>query len=465
MKLKSLFLGALGLSTVGIGHSQVVIDITGATAFRAAATASIEAAFAAGGNYSVSFSNTDIAAAATTRNNGTYQAWRGTFPGLGSAIIRTSWNGSVEGVRALAVPNVTNNASFIENNATNIPAPTGVSLPLVQWTFANTPLVQDAAELAFSDVAQSSTPVAGTLAGGPVGVVVFTMVASKTWRDDSASSTAGLTNVTSQQFRALAGAGSAKLSLFSGNTADTTRVYLVGRNDGSGTRTVYLAETGFGISEPVRQYVAHDRSNTLAIPSILLTAKGGAFNFQNVATPQYASTVWNQDIDGNGGYSSGGDIRTDLGKTTASTGVWEFADTDLSDTYEATEDAQVVAPAKVYLLSWLTYSDARTARGAGVNPTGAAILSYNGAILPTLSSTTLAAPSTMNAADKAIVASGRYTAWSYQQLYHLNTPDTTAVFTELSTRLNVPAVVGAAGLALSEMQSSRVSDGTVVQPN
>lgn len=467
MKLQSSILTVLALSFGGMAHAQTtIIEITGATAFRSAATASIDAAFVASGQpFGAVFTNTDSANANTTINNGTYQAWRGTFPGIaGTTVIRTSWNGSVEGVRAVAVPNATNNPEFFTQAsippATNPPTRTGVA-------FASANLEQAVAEMSFSDVAIGATPVTGTLSGGPVGVVVFTMVANKTWRDDSGpgGATEGATSISAQQFRSLAANGSLPLSFFTGKEAvgaQAARVYLTGRNDGSGTRTTYLAETGFGISKPVRQYVVHDRS-TPTIEKILLTPKGGGFNFQNVGTPTYASTIWGSDQDGNGGYSTGGDIRTDLAKTSTSTAEWVFEDGDESGEYEAEEDFQLRAPAKVYLVSWLTTSDARTARNTPSAGAGAMILGYNGVRLDELALTS--ASSTLAAADKAKVANGQYTAWSYQQLYY--TPGNTAaatIFTDLKGRLNNAAVIGSAGMPLSEMKVQRSVDGGNVVP-
>jgi hypothetical protein len=477
---KTFLLGALAaLAFGGAANAQTVIEISGATAFRTAAVTAIHAAFNAGGNFTYAYANTDSAGSATTLTSGSMQIWRGAFPGIGDTIIRTSWNGSVEGVRAVAVPGVANDplyllastlpGTLVAGGGTpntfrfhSDPGGAGAAVNALQYETAQS-------DMAFSDVAQSATPVSGlTLSGGPVGVVVFTMIANKTWSVDKlvgdAYATRMPTGISAQQFRTMAKLGYAPMSFFTGNSSDASRIYLTGRNDGSGTRTSYLSETGVGASTPITQYLAHDRSNSTTNPIIVKVPAGGGFNFQDVAKPTYASTVWGSDIDGNGGQVSGGDLRTDLSKTTASTAVWEFVDLDESGTYEANEDSQVIAPAKLYLLTWITYSDARTARGTGLaSARTAEVLGYNGAVLPGLVGDN--PPSTMGAADKALVANGSYTAWNFQQLYYVaSRTGATTVFNELKTRLNVPANIGSAGMTLGEMNVNRTTDGGTILP-
>lgn len=494
MKIKTLLSSAAAVFAIGgIAQAQTYIEITGATAFRTAAVNAINNAFIIGngGNnaFTYGFANTISNGNTASLTNSSMQIWKGNFPGIsGITVIRTSWNGSVEGIRAVAVPNNTNNPlylkeSILTSNLTN----GGGSAATVRFhndPNENTPganlanYEQATSDLSFSDCAQSMTPVSGlTLSGGPVGVVVFTMIASKSWSVDKLdSSTANATayanrmptSISSQQFRTMANLGYAPMSFFTGNALDTTRVYLTGRNDGSGTRTSYLSETGVGAATGITQYVAHDRSVSGSIPSIVKVPAGGGFNAQNVATPSYASTVWNNDIDGNGGHVSGGDLRADLSKTTASTAVWEFydglVDGEPNGVYTADEDAQSRAAEKLYLLTWITYSDALSARGNGTaSSRNAEVLGYNGVILPRLSGDN--PPSTMHAEDKALVANGRYTAWNFQQLYYINaTPGASTVFTELKSRLNNASVIGSAGMSLGEMQVNRTVDGGTILP-
>jgi hypothetical protein len=483
MKIKSLLGAAAAVLSAGVAAQAqtTYIEITGATAFRTAAVNAINNAFNSGGNaFTYGFANTTSASAAASLTNGSMQIWKGTFPGIaGTTVVRTSWNGSVEGIRAVAVPNVTNNPLFLKESVLtgNLTVGGGTAAtvrfhsdPAGSGAAANAANYEQAtSDLAFSDCAQSATPVSGlTLSGGPVGVVVFTMIASKSWSVDKLVGDAYAnrmpTSISAQQFRTMAQLGYAPMSFLTGNASDTSRIYLTGRNDGSGTRTSYLSETGVGASTPITQYVAHDRSVSGSIPYIVKVPAGGGFNFQNVSTSTYASTVWGNDIDGNGGHVSGSDLRGDLSKTTASTAVWEFVDGDESGTYEATEDSQVRAAEKLYLLTWITYSDALSARGTGLaSARNAEVLGYNGVTLPGLTGDN--PPSTMGAGDKALVANGQYTAWNFQQLYYINsTTGASTVFTDIKSRLNSADVIGSAGMPLGEMFVNRTVDGGTILP-
>ncbi|MFZ4682278.1 MAG: hypothetical protein ACOYMS_07230 [Terrimicrobiaceae bacterium] len=432
-----------------------VIEITGATAFRSAATATINAIYqSSNGNAGfISIHNGGML-------SGGRQAWRGSFGSLGANVtIRTSWNGSTEGLRAVAQPSQTidglaTNPTFLNTSILNGLSPVVGGNQLGVNTSGNTSSA--VAEMAFSDVRKEATPVPGTLDGGAVGVVTFTMIANKTWRDDVR--TAAITNVTSQQFRTLMDQGRVPLSFFTGNESDLEYVYASGRNDGSGTRTTYLAETGYGASTPVKQYVGYDRSNSTVLPSILFVPQDGGFLANGTATATNRSTVWNQNIDGNGGYVSGGDLRVDFAKTTANTTVFQLVDNgDGNRTFAEIEE---LYPAeKLFLLSVVATADAAVARGdTNLGAANAAILGYEGVRLDDLANTGNA---TLTATDKAKVTSGRYTMWSNQQLLHVqgNTSVATA-FTDISG--NISANIGSAGIAAPEMIANRVEDGGII---
>ena len=476
----SLLLGA------SAGAQTTVIEITGATAFRSAAIAAINNAFLQGsgaGNFATAFANTTSSGSTASFGNGSMQIWKGTFPGIdGTTIIRTSWNGSVEGIRAIAQPGATvgGNAtdplylkqSVLGANNTS----TGVrfhSDPNGTGGAAVNALNYEQAEsdFAFSDVAQSATPVSGlTLAGGPVGVVVFTMIANKTWSDDKKVADAYgnrlPTNITAQQFRTMAQRGWVPMSYFTGNAADTKKVFLTGRNDGSGTRTSYLSETGVGASTPIKQYVGYDRSSATTLPSIFLIPENGGFDAQGVAKPEYKSTVWGNSLAGNGGHVSSGDVRTDLSKTTASTIVYAFdADEETGEASPASIFVQYPAD-KLYMISWVTYNDARSARGtAFAADRTAEILGYDGVRLEGLAGNN--PPTNLEGDDLAKVANGTYTAWNFQQLYYIaSRAGAAAVFNSISTQLNTasPNVIGTAGLRTGLMNVNRTVDGGVILP-
>lgn len=485
MKLKYIASVLAIAASAGVCHAQTtVIELTGATAFRSAAIDSINAAFQAGsgdGNFTTAYANTTATGSAASFGNGSMQIWRGTFPGIaGTTIIRTSWNGSVEGIRAVAVPGtdpVTNDINdplyLRESNLGAIGSSTPVQFhsdPTGPGAAVNAQNYERAeSDFAFSDVAQSATPVSGlSLSGGPVGVVVFAMIANKTWSDDVKAGLFEVSNITAQQFRSMARQGFLPLSSFTGDPSDTAKVYLTGRNDGSGTRTSYLSETGVGASTPIQQYVGYDRSIADSLPSIFLIPTNGGFNAQGTAQPRYQSTVWGNSLDGNGGHVSSSDVRTDLSKTTANTAVFEFVDLDESGDITADEAVEVSSASKLYMISYVTYDDARAARGTGLaSARTAEVLGYEGVRLEQLAGDNpadrLSAPAA--AEDLAKVANGAYTAWNFQQLYYVSSRSgASTVFNELRDRLNNASVIGRAGVPIGAMNVNRTVDGGVITP-
>jgi hypothetical protein len=431
MKTTSIASGLLGLALAAPAYSQTVVDITGATAFRSAAIAAIRSKFS--GNYQYAHD-----AASGSVGSANKAIFKGTFTGItGTTVIRCSWNGSVEGIRALVDADY--NPEYYQNVAGNFITAAAAGGGETHTSTANfTKSVETAqSEVAFSDVTKNSTPYASyTLspASPQCGVVVFTMLTNE-------GST--ITNVTAQQFRAVFGAGSQPLSLFTGVAADTSLVYAFGRNDGSGTRTTYLAETGFGVTKAVNQFVAKT-SNSTAITAIQKIPAGGVGGGINDST--LTSSVWGLNQAGNGGYSSGSALRTDMGKTAANVTA-----------YEADGTTPIQEGGKADLVTFLSISDAASARG-----NGAVFCGYNGVKLDGIA----ASGSTLSTADKAKVTNGAYTAWSYQQMYARNgayTGNVKTAYDQIKSALNATNI-GSAGIPSSEMNVSRTGDGATVAP-
>jgi len=457
MKLKLITTGVIALSLASAAFADVTVDITGATAFRAATLEAIKAKFTASGQ-PFRFSHDQAAGAF---NGATRSLWKGTFQGLtGVTTIRTSFNGSVQGIRALVDSPAqdptyyTDIAGNLITAAANGGGETHTSTPGFLKTVA-----PSQSEIAFSDVNKAVTPFAASPlqpASPAAGVVVFTMLTNEG---------SPITNVTAQQFRALLSNGFQPLHMFTGNNTNTTNVFATGRNDGSGTRTAYLAESGFGVTTPVKQYVTI-RSTSTALQAIQLVPVGGVNspvtgNLASyvAATGAYvgiggnitqsannASTVWSQNVAGNGGYDSGSLLRTDMGKTGTSN-VRVFDETG-ADSFGASVRADLV--------TWLSLNDAVTARG-----NGAIFCGYNGVRLNDIA---VSGP-TMSAADLAKVTQGVYTAWSYQQMYLRNditSGDAVTVYDGIKAA--IPANLGAAGIALPDMAVAREEDGGTVAP-
>lgn len=439
MKPTKLIAGLSILALSGVAHADVTVNITGATAFRAAALKAIKSRYADSGQpfkfaHDQAAGNLDAVAPNATR-----AIFIGTFPGVsGTTTIRCCFTGSVEGIRAVAgisdpTPPTYYQPSLLDS--VTAVAVTGGELASQGTTGAATAV----SDIAFSDVSKSVTPYASVPlqpATPAAGVVVFTMLTNEG---------SPITNVTSQQFRALLGSGFQPLSLFTGVATDTTNVFVTGRNDGSGTRTAYLAETGFGVSKVVKQYVTNVSTST-ALTTIQLVPAGGvnvpALPGQNVGN---ASNVWGQDVAGNGGYVSGTTLRNDMGKTGLAVTVLD----------ENGDDA-FGAPVRADLVTWLSVNDAATARS-----NGAIFCAYNGVRLDGIA----ASGSNLTAADKAKVTNGAYTAWSYQQMYRRNalvSGDAVTVYNGI--KAEIPTNLASAGIAIADMAVGRPSDGGVVAP-
>jgi hypothetical protein len=419
MKSKALMFGLCAASVITPAFAGPVIEITGATAFREAAILSIRSLYSAGYTYG----HNKTAGSVTSSDSAIFI---GTIPGIsGTTIIRTTFSGSVEGVRSVTSSNSADQEKYISATGITLDGLEHPSLTATETAFS---------DYSFSDVAVASTPYAASpilpSANSPAGVVVFTMVTN----DGSP-----VTNVTSQNFRALFARGYQSASLFTGVPTDTSLVLAVGRNDGSGTRTTYLAETGYGITNPVSQYVG--------------TASSGDNNTQfqlTVAGSAYASTVWDQDFDGNGGYSSGGDIRSILVRKGANATVLdEFGD-------------PIFANQTVNFVSFLSLSDALKARTVSSVDTGAKIIAYNGV---KLNDVAVHPATAMSAADLGKITHGAYTAWGYEQLYRrasLTSGPEVTIFNSLMTAIG--SNLGSAGIAIPSMAVSRSTDGGVVGP-
>jgi hypothetical protein len=447
MKLKTILAGALALGFAGSAFAQTEITITGATAFRQATMRAILDAF--GGEPAIANNAVAVATDFAAGNNAATNLsqllasnrslWVGSWPGLGPIIIRTSFNGSTEGLNAIAG---NNNPSFYSENTL---APTGA----IQFSYGISPAdpskftTSIRPRFSFSDVYQSTSPVQNEIlnpaGSSAVGVVTFTMLtnngAPSTW-----------TNVTQQQFKALLQQGAQRLSLFTGNASDTTPVYATGRNDGSGTRSAYLTEIGYGVANAVNQYVA--TANGTATPGVLsritlvpaggngtgnLTTSGGASN---------ASTLWGNDSVGNGGYSSNSGLRSIMSRS--STNVTVFNGVSQTPVYEG----------PCFMLVWTSTSDARNVI---TTAPGGKLLGFNGSILDSLNSS-----STLSAADIAKVSNGVYSAWSYQHLYYhgtLSSNEETWYNSMKTTYIPAGLTATGNGLTLAQMNTSRPDDG------
>jgi len=438
MKMKAL---TIAVAALAIGHTasaQTIVNITGATAFRAATLDTIKARLNASG---VAWKLAhDKATGPGVFNSSTRAIFQGTI-GTDPVIIRTSFNGSVEGIKALVDSPASDPTYYPTSALTSITAAVNGNN---SGEGVNTTATPEAAQsdFAFSDVNKSSTPFKNNAlqpASAEVGVVTFTMVGNESFPTNAVNS------LNTQNFRALLAGGFQRLNLITGNPADTNvRVYVVGRNDGSGTRTTYLAETDFGVTTLVKQYIVGSTSGDTITGMYLVPAGGwttGLSNAGQAGTFSNASTVWGQDVSGNGGYASGGGITNLMQRT--STAVTNF-------NAAGTPSAATVNAAYV---SWLSTGDAKN-----IIAGGGKILGYNGVRLNDYASS-----GTFSAADSNKVTQGAYTAWGYQQLYRRN-DITSGVKVSVYDAIKNNLSLGSSGISTTAMAASRPDDGGVVAP-
>lgn len=436
MKSK-LILGAaaLGLALISTAKADVTIEITGSSAFRKATLTAIKTLYTTGASFKFAHDKTSGNLTSSTR-----AIFQGTFPGIsGTTTIRTNFTGSVEGIRALTLGG-NYNVTYLNPSVLTAASASSSGTEVASQSTTDT-AVQ--AEFAFSDVSKDSTPLASyTLLGGSVGVVAFTMIANE-------GAPANLTNVSSKQFQALFQGGFLPASVLTGNSTDTVTVYATGRNDGSGTRTTYMAETGLGITTLVNQYITNANYTTSANGTIQKIYKVPATGLSagiigDAATD--ASTVWGQDLDGNGGYNSGSTLVTHLGYTSANTQVLDV------------DGSELAAAGPICLVSFLATADAITAKTGG-----AVILGYNGVTLSGIAG----GASALSTSDKEKITTGAYTAWSYQQFYRrsdITSGDALTAYNAISA--GIPAAIDStsSGVKLADMAVSRGFDGGPVAP-
>lgn len=420
MKLK---LALLSLPLILAGQATAAdFYITGATAFRTAAIKAICSAFSPTGFVAGYYDPNGPSLTGAGKS-----VFRGTFGNIpGTTTIYCTWSGSVEGIEALALNKNVDFLTAVPTVAANLDGTGGGVL--------DSAVAGHTAQLAFSDVFKSSTPFGSATLfpnNSNVGVVVFAWVANK-------GADAGLTNVTSQSARAIFTQGFQPLSLFTGLTADQGKnVFLTGRNDASGTRTNFLAESGFAISRTLNQYKGNSDGSTVTRLQVWPTGDTG-----NI------SSIWNPDTAGNGGYGSGSGLTNVMKSTSASVTV-----------YEADNTTVAFPAAAVSIVGYQSTKDAKDSLDGGGR-----VLSYNGFPVTYTGSA-------ISSATRTAVINGQYTMWGYEHLYsrtaiNFTTPanDLDRLYKTIRDGCNATNL-STSGIPLSEMNVvSRSTDGGLVAP-
>jgi hypothetical protein len=441
MKVKHLILGTMFAGFAASASAQTTeITITGATAFRQATMRAIYDAYASAGAAGTTFNVAhDFNGANISQLIASNRAiFKGTFPGIaGTTVIRTSFNGSTEGLNAIAG---NNNPTFLTEAAL-----TSGNFTAGIKDLTTSPTQTLRPKFSFSDVYQSTSPVdnevLNPVGSSAVGIVTFAMIANE-------GAPANLENVTIQQCRALWANGIQPLSLFTGDPADTKLVLATGRNDGSGTRSAYLTEWTFGVANLVNQYTAVNggTSGNTITKLTLVPANGigsGAFSTNRTSD---ASTLWGNTAVGNGGYSSSSALRTLMGLTSANVTI-----------YDGENQAPIAENQDLLLLTWLSTADSLNAANAG-----AKILAYNGVKVTPIAAAGSYQGSGFNEADFKKIATGAYSAWSYQHLYYhgsLSANEQIWYDSMKNTYLPSGLQTTANGVRLGDVTVSRPDDG------
>ena len=404
MKLNKIILAAaLSVGAVGLSQADTVY-ISGSTAARA----QVFAAFTTPGV--VFTAAPQITTWGSGSGNGaTYMIFEGNISGIGATVVNCHWSGSEGGVSDVATgaseqfvtPANYNHA----DNPTIDPSTNGATaLQPVDLAFADTP---------FSDAGvygnNPGTVPADLDNDAPIGVVTFKWIRNNgVWTGN---------NLTSSQVRIALG-GVCPQSVFTGNNADTKKIYVSGRTADSGTRANAFAESGYG------QFSAPSQIK-ISAGGIMLTNSGTGTSVANFR--------------GDYGYSSGGDLAATMGgNTTAS------ADKGTAVNGSVTGFS---------VIAYLGFNDAAkalgTASSGNITPPFATELTYNG--VPW---------STNN------VQNGTYTFWGTEHVMTKNSPSSsaTAVFNNIVAGI-APTFDGKNVMKLTDMHATKDSAGSDIVHN
>lgn len=416
------------------------VRVTGSTAYRAATHKAIISFL--GGNATTGVpvrmahsgsASTDVGAQGA--NWATYIA----AVGSDNYTIQCNFTGSVEGIRDVGLGTA---IPFIP--ASQVPALDGFANAVRVTPVGTNPPTNatdiQVANFAFSDVVKQSTDYSTVTLNtpDPVGIIPFVWVANR-------GST--LTNMTAQQARALFTNGYVRKNLFTGLIADDpvltpatgSYVVITGRNPLSGTRVATLAETQHGVFSTVKQYKVNATTGT---------AGGSGGTDPQLTTlelwPAYGTTGDVDPVTGNGGYTSGGTIATQMAFQGASVNLVFCPDPE----NDPGTTVPLLSGKKIDLVSYLGVSDAATA----TNGTNQGVrLTWHG-------------NSYTGSSQNDNIIYGRYTFWSTVQLYTKGTLNTGEgnFKTALLTFLNNQSNIGSSSIAIGTMKVSRATDGGLV---
>jgi hypothetical protein len=202
------------------------------------------------------------------------------------------------------------------------------------------------------------------------------------------------------------------------------------------------------VANLVNQYTAVNggTSGNTITKLTLVPANGigsGAFSTNRTSD---ASTLWGNTNPGNGGYSSSSALRSLMGLTSANVTV-----------YNGVDQAPDMENQDILLLTWMSTADCKNAAD-----NAAKILSYNGVKVTPITAAGSYQNSGFNEADFKKIATGAYSAWSYQHLYYhgsLSANEQTWYDAMKNTYLPSGLQITANGVRLEDVSVSRPDDG------
>jgi hypothetical protein len=493
--IKTLSLGILG--AVGLASSasaQTYIHIVGSTAFRNADTAAMIdylSTHLASGSTSVYAGYTGTASTTGILSAGAAIIANGTIgtTGSGSAtvVFETSWTGSLAGVVDLVAQNSNNTVNFIDPTTMGSTSISSVNTSgqVTASTYRGgagaltpTAFYQVAPDVAFSDSYQGTISKelgsgatlsakvgnystigslatacaggtiaeAGTGSGvnqtgyGFIGIVPFEWVVGNI----ASGGNSIFSNITQQASIALIGTGSLAQGNLTGtdNTADYSNyLYLIGRNEDSGTRIGALSESQFGVTgSPFQFEPTVTGASASGVTPVVYGSVTGNQLYPISPLNTEPNIEWNKA--GHSGYASGGNVASALAAT-ENTAYYAFTPPSGSTATGQAAD-QVSLNGSAFGIGYLGVTDAATAiKGGGK------ALSYNGVPF-----------------SIAAVESGQYTFWTYEHCYRLaGTTGVSSMVDSLADLVfNTDADVASDGTH-SEGTGTTLSGGVLDNPN
>ncbi|MCE0484086.1 MAG: hypothetical protein LV479_07600 [Methylacidiphilales bacterium] len=453
---------ALGLAGSALANTTVIVHIVGAPAFRQPVNDAIETIVEgfAGAGLTASSAPNPLPAVGNRTTNSTIEGAKANqwlIPNFQSGIdleINASYTGSTAGVESVA--SQVRSQKFIADGTGTVASPLGgesastVVNPDVNW-IANSDTFQDSTLFTgtqtFYGAARSGSPFTYTfqtltadLGNSPGGVEVYHWVASPNAPSD-------FTNITTAQAKLLYTKGSLPLAFFTGNSADeSTTVYALSRDPGSGARTIALAEIGVqpaGTNSPINSYVP-----TITSGSGVIDGEGSYVGGTITAIAQAPAGQ----IPSTGIYEAAGDTGYASFGTTTNGGSTADSATS-SNNYGLLQAVTATPPSGAIFVTYLDNDDTNEALAAGNSYAGASakLLTYNGV-----------AAGTTDGADDHAVAEGEYTFWSYESFLAPSGQSSTSQAFETQLEAAFPQF---STLPFNDLNVSRTTDGGPLSPN